>query len=85
MNICGIVISVRPEGAADLRAGLSAFPGVEVYDDDGKGRFIATVEDNPLRSAGETMLALNDLKGVIGTSLVYHHFEPTIESGVAQE
>jgi nitrate reductase NapD len=37
---------------------------------------IVTVEDTDDNSAGDTVLALHRLPGVLSAALVYHHFEP---------
>jgi len=75
INICGVLIHGRPENAAQLAERIEAIPGTEVHHTAEDGRMVVTVEADTQRVAGDRMLELNKIEGVLSASLVYHHFE----------
>ncbi len=78
MNICGILVHANPARLDNVVAALAAIEGVELHQSGPDGRLVITVEDTPERSAGDTLMALQRLDGLISTALVYHHFEPAV-------
>lgn len=81
MNIAGVVVHARPEKLAGVETQLLTLPGVEVHATTDDGRMVVTVEDEAPRLA-DTVMGLQDVDGVLSTSLIYHHFE---ESEQAQQ
>jgi nitrate reductase NapD len=82
MNICGVLIHAQPDRGGDVAAAIECLDGAELHQRVPDGRMVVTVEDTEKSSAGDTVLALHRLPGVLSAALVYHHFEPeeTIES-----
>lgn len=79
MNITGILVAAQPGQAEQLRALLTAMPGVEVHAVTPEGRMVVTVE----RAADAEMTAafddINRLPGVLSAALVYHHDEDLVD------
>ncbi len=76
MNICGVLVHVRPGWLDRVSGAMAALPGVAVRPVTGDGRMIVTVEEAETARAGETLLALHRVEGVLAAGLVYHHAEP---------
>jgi nitrate reductase NapD len=76
MNICGVLVHAHPEKGEDVAAAIAGLDGAEFHKTVPGGRMIVTVEDTKEKSAGDTVLALHRLPGVLSAALVYHHFEP---------
>ncbi len=79
MNVAGVLVHATPAKLVELRRALAALPGVELHAATDDGRLVLTVEDAAV-SAGDTVLALHRLDGVLSAALVYHHFEPNPET-----
>ncbi|MDP6567793.1 MAG: chaperone NapD [Alphaproteobacteria bacterium] len=75
-NICGVLVHARPEQVDAVRQRVETLPGTEVHTITDDGRLVVTVEEDETTNAGDTVLALHRLEGVLNASLVYHHFEP---------
>lgn len=78
MNIAGVLVHSRPELAESVGRALDALPGVEVHRRSPDGRLVVTIEDRDEQSAGDSLLAMHRLDGVLSAALVYHHFEPQL-------
>lgn len=78
-NICGVLISVKPERRFEMRDMLLGFPGVEIHTVTEDGRMVATVEDAEGHWAGATLTRIADVQGVLSVSLVYHHFDTDLD------
>jgi len=77
MNIAGVVVHARPEKLSGVEAQLLELPGVEIHATAEDGRMVITVEDRELKesSVGDTVMAFQNVDGVLSASLIYHHFE----------
>lgn len=75
VNICGVLVHIRPEQMEAGRKALTEIPGVEIHGEADDGRLILTVEDTPGTWAGESMTQIHNVKGVLSASLIYHHCE----------
>lgn len=76
MNICGVLVHALPGRDAEIAAAIGEIDGAELHETVSGGRMIVTVEDTEESSAGDAVLALHKLPGVLSAALVYHHFEP---------
>ncbi len=76
VNIAGVLVHARVEALDSVRVGLAGLPGVELHQTLAGGRLIVTIEDVEGHRAGDTILAVHRIPGVIAAALVYHHFEP---------
>jgi nitrate reductase NapD len=75
MNISSAIVHAQPGRLAVARAGLSAYPGVEIHATSDEGRLIVTIEaegDGPMAEAFD---AINRMDGVLSASMVFHQFE----------
>lgn len=76
MNICGVLVHAHPDHCDDVARAIGAVEGAQLHNILPDGRMIVTVEDIGEISAGDVMLGLHRLPGVLSAALVYHHFEP---------
>ena len=56
-------------------ATVAAMPGAEIHGDDGCGKFVALLELGSDHALVETITEIELIKGVVNTSMVYHHAE----------
>ena len=75
MNICGVLVHCGPNQIDRIDAELARMPGVEVHMRAPGDRLIVTVEDTEVTQAGDALLAIHRLPGVVSAALTYHHFE----------
>ena len=81
MNICGVLVHAHPDCGEQVAQAIGAVDGAELHHRTPDGRMIVTVEDTGEESAGDVVLALHRLPGVLSAALVYHHFEPHSATG----
>lgn len=58
---------------------------MEVHGGGGEGKLIVTVEDGEDITAGDTMLSLNSIEGVISSTLIYHYGGDDLDEEVIGE
>lgn len=75
MNVIGVLVHTAPALETAVAAELAEMPGVEVHGA-ADGRLVVTATDVGSRFASDSLMAMNQVPHVIGTSLVYHAFEP---------
>ena len=75
MNICGLLVHPAPHRIGTVCENLSLMPGVEIHQETADGRLIVTVEDTTDRTAGDTVLAIHRLEGVLAASISFHFFD----------
>lgn len=85
MNICGVLVHVRPGRQQEVTAAVLGLGGTEVHAASEDGRLVVTVEDRDEAMTGETVLRLHRLPHVLSAAIVYHHFEPEPEAGPANQ
>ena len=74
-HVSSLVVHVRHEHLAQVRAALVGVPGVEIHAEGG-GKLVVTLETT---SEGDIVARLSEislLDGVLSAALVFHHFEP---------
>lgn len=76
MNVIGVLVHATPEACDAVVAALAAMPGVEVHARAEDGRLVATASDVDGRFASDSLMAMQQIRGVISASLVYHASEP---------
>ncbi len=76
MNIVGVLARARPEQAAAISEALAALAGVEVHAVGESGQIVLTVDLDQSEAGAEALVAIHNVPGVIGASLVYQHSEP---------
>lgn len=78
MNITGVLVHAHPDKLSKVREALGEMPGVEVHQAGEDGRLVVTAEDTAEVSAGDTILAMHRMEGVLSATLVYHNFDPDL-------
>ncbi|AWK88421.1 chaperone NapD [Azospirillum thermophilum] len=74
VHISSLIVRHLPEQAAAVRAAAGALSGLDWHaDQDGKA--VVTLVTDSARRILDYIDALNLLPGVLGTTLVYHHYE----------
>jgi len=73
MNICSVIVNSKPENAPGISDILSDMEGVDVFGGIEEGKIIVTIEDGGGEKAlADRMAAMNDIKGVINATMIYH-------------
>lgn len=80
MNICGVLVHAHPDRGDEVSVAIAGIDGAELHETVPDGRIIVTVEDTGDTSAGDAVLALHRIPGVLSAALVFHHFEPDAAS-----
>ncbi len=75
MNICSVIVSAKPENAPKISGTLNDMEGVDVFGGIKEGKIIATLEDEGEKALADKMAAINNIKGVIDVSMIYHQEE----------
>ena len=75
MNICSAIVNTKPENAPGIVDLLSQMQGVDVFGGVEEGKIIITLEDSGEKALADKMAAINDIKGVINATMVYHQEE----------
>ena len=75
MNISGVIVRSRPEKIEAVSELLLQISGVEVHGANPDGRMVVTVESGSDRELADTVFSLNEVSGVLSTSMIYHQFE----------
>jgi nitrate reductase NapD len=76
MNVIGVLVHAAPDRAEPVAAALALIPGVEVHAVGADGRLVVTAADAAGRFASDSLMAMNQVAGVLSTALVYHACEP---------
>lgn len=75
-DITGMVVRTAAAKTTELVASLNELKGVEVHAIGDGGNLVVTVEElDGEKFALKTIETINNMPGVISTSLVYHHDE----------
>ena len=73
MTICSLVVYARPEMVPDIESTIAGLEGAEVHAATDEGKLIVVLDHPDRTHCSKTIMNLNDIDGVIGTSLVYEH------------
>jgi len=86
MNICSLVVHARPERLGGVQTDLQAMPGVEIHGQSEDGKLVVTVEDEGESLASESVLAIQNISGVINAVLIYHYGgdDPMVEEEIRE-
>ncbi len=75
MTICSLVVYARPEQAPIVEGAIAALDGTEVHAATKEGKLVVLLDHPDRTYCAETIMGLNNIDGVISTSLVYEYFE----------
>ena len=72
MNICSVIVYTKAENAPKVSELLAEMDDVDVFGGVEEGKIIATLEDSGEKALADRMAAINDIKGVINATMIYH-------------
>ena len=74
-NIVGLIVHTNPAQQEEIELTLSQINGVEVCAAEG-GKIVLTIDEQTCdQLLVDTITHLNNIPGVLSTSIAYHHFE----------
>ncbi len=85
MPIGGFVVNVVPEELEAVRKALAAYPEVEIYGHDEKGRLIVVLETQTSEEMETLVREISRQEGVLSMDLAYLHGEDEVEKIEAGE
>ncbi len=75
MSICSLVVYARPEATEEVRSAIEkGYEVCEVVAAE-SGRLVVVIDTHDRQQMSDTIMALNDIEGVITVSLVFEYFE----------
>ena len=80
MNISSIVVHTRQQNAAVLQGELASLSGVDVHGVNEDGRIVITIEDTPDNSPADTLMNVQNMRGVLSASLIYNYCDDELIS-----
>ena len=75
MNISGVLVRSYPENIQSVWDELAIIEGVEVHGSNDDGRMVVTVEQENAAQLSDLLVRMQDINGVLSTSMIYHQFE----------
>lgn len=75
INVCGVLVSTRPEHIEAVQIQLEKEDGVEIHAVTGDGRFVVTVEKEDQQQTGDVLGRIQALDHVVSASMVYQYFD----------
>ena len=75
MSICSLVVRARPEHLAAVSDTLANMQGVEIHASSDAGKLVVTIDHPEREVCSRTMMEMQNIPGVLGSSLIYEYFE----------
>ena len=75
VHVSSLVVHVRPDRCAVLRAAISALAGAEVHAGTEDGKLVVVLETQSEAETLARIAAINDMQGTIAASLIYHEID----------
>ena len=75
MNISGVLVATSPKNIKQVTTDLQTLAGVEVHASSDVGKLVVTVETEHEGAMADTVVAIQNLSGVMSAAMVYHHNE----------
>ena len=79
VHISSLVVHVSPEHLVEIKAEIEKFGNAEIYGDSPEGKIIVVLETENQGFVTDTIEAINNIKNVLGTALVYHQIETELD------
>jgi len=79
VHISSLVVHVSPEHLNEIKAEIEQFDNAEIYGDSPEGKIIVVLETENQGFVTDTIEAINNIKNVLGTALVYHQIETELD------
>lgn len=70
-SICGVLIHARQQDIDSVNEQLVSIKGVEVHATTDEGHLVVTIESDRAGEAGNILMHLHQIPGVVSASLVY--------------
>ena len=80
INVCGVLVSARPEHMQAVQEQLEVEDGVEIHAVTEEGRLVVTVEKEDQQQTGDMLNKIQSLDHVVSTSMVYQYFDQVPEN-----
>ena len=80
LHVSSLIIHVKPEKSSSLTDGINAIHGAELVTITEHGKAIVIVEAANQGQIMKCIDQINELDGVVHTSLVYHEFEKSTQN-----
>ena len=75
LNIVGVVVNTRLDEQEQVCSNIAETTGVELYVAE-SGKLVITIDEADCeQSLVDTITLINNIPGVLATSIAYHHFE----------
>lgn len=75
VHISSLVVHVKPQHLASVKAQIAVMPNAEIYGDSEEGKVIVVLETENQGYVTDTIDKINNLEHVLITFLVYHQIE----------
>ncbi len=75
MTICSFVVYTQPEKTKEIVNAITALGGAEVHPVENEGKMIVVFDHHERSQSSKAIMDLNNIDGVISTSLVYEYHE----------
>jgi periplasmic nitrate reductase NapD len=79
LHVSSLIVHVKPEKISNLTDCIHTLRGAELVTVTDKGKAIVVVEAANQREIMQCIDEINDIDGVVHTSLVYHEFEKSTQ------
>lgn len=79
INVCGVLVSTRPEHIKTVQQQLEREDGVEIHAITEEGRLVVTVEKEDQQQTGDMLGRIQALDHVVSASMVYQYFDQVTE------
>ncbi|CAD5106469.1 chaperone NapD [Zestomonas carbonaria] len=72
LQIASLIVHVRPELLAAVKANLRRLPGLELHQESPQGKLVVVLEVEREAQILDRLTAIQGLPGVLAANLVYH-------------
>ena len=79
VHISSLVVHESPEHLDEIKAQIEHFDNAEIYGSSPEGKIIVVLETENQGFVTDTIEAINNIKNVLGTALVYHQIETDLD------
>jgi nitrate reductase NapD len=75
VHISSLIVHVRADCRQAARASIAARDGIEIHGEDAEGRMVVVLETPSEAEILAHVAAINDIPGIVATSLIYHEID----------
>jgi nitrate reductase NapD len=79
LHVSSLIVHVKPEKISNLTDCISTLQGAELVTVTDNGKAIVVIEATNQREIMQCIDQINEVDGVVHTSLVYHEFEKSTQ------